>query len=418
MIGVRREVFKMKRFFRTSTIIIALGLAVSCSEQEFSSVPSNTCNNLNSSYGEKSCVEDPETGLNTFNYEVGSCKADILFVVDNSGSMYEDQIELAKRFPNFLSAINDLDYHIAVTTTDVSASPNNYDPNNVELSARQDGKLIKFPDGSKFITKSTPNAQSAFEKTVKREETEKCDNGQKSACPSSDERGIYAVNYAIYSAQQRGNLGPNLFFRPDSHLAIVFLSDENVRSDLGFVTASSLYKPVNEDRPQALIDYVKSTFGKAKTFSAHPIVIQSKLTYADASGNLLGIDDYTCHTAQANQANTSNKTMIRYGTWYEQLAVAATGNVDGSVISDLGGLVPGHAGSICEGNYTPILSKIGQSITKNSQASNLLCEPTDLTITIGGVQLTDGEYQLNGTRLQLPPTCQKVKVSYKCPRSI
>ena len=62
-------------------------------------------------------------GLNLYNYDVGACKADILFVVDNSGSMYEDQVELATRFPKFLEAINNLDYNIAITTTDVSSSP-------------------------------------------------------------------------------------------------------------------------------------------------------------------------------------------------------------------------------------------------------------------------------------------------------
>ena len=403
----------MRIFLRTSTIILALGLAMSCSEQEFSSVPTvpnNPCADINNNYGDEACIEDEITGFNVFNYEVDSCKADILFVVDNSGSMYDDQTELAMRFPNFLNSISSLDYQIAITTTDVSSSPNNYDPNNPQLLARQDGRLIKFPDGNKFITKSTPSAQGLFEQTVKREETKNCDN-RTAACPSSDERGIYAVNYALNTAQARGNLGPQLFFRPDSHLALVFLSDENVRSDLGRITP---YIPTDEDKPQTLIRSVEKIFGTTKTFSVHPIVIQSKLTYANSNGQLLNVDDVTCHREQLNQSNTSLTSMIRYGTWYEQLSLGKLGAEDGSVINYLGGLVPGHAGSICAGNFTPIVSKIGQSIVKHSQVVSLACEPTDLVVTIGVSRVDGNHYSIDGNRLQLPSTCERVKVTYKC----
>lgn len=409
----------MKRFLRTSIIIIALGLAVSCSEQKFSSIPSDTCSNLNDTYGDNACVTDPATGLNVLSYEVGSCKADILFVVDNSGSMYSEQLELANRFPSLLSAISSLDYHIAVTTTDVSSSPNNYDPNNVELLARQDGRLIKFPDGKKFLTKSTPNAQSAFEKTVKREETIQCEAGDHSACASDDERGIYAVNYALNTAQQRGNLGTSSFFRPDSYLAIVFISDENERSDAGLSTSNSLYKPVHEDTPQSLIDSVTGVFGKSKIFSAYPIVIQSRLTYANQNGDLYDKDDTSCHAQQLAQASTSRPDLIRYGTWYELLSLGTKGSVDGTSVTDLGGLVPGYADSICKGNYSNTLTEIGKNIAKYSQTTTKLsCVPEELSVSIGGVKLDSSEYTLNGTQLQWPATCEKVKVTYKCPTNI
>ncbi|MCB0392547.1 MAG: hypothetical protein KDD58_14760 [Bdellovibrionales bacterium] len=414
----------MKRVLRTSIIIIALGLAVSCSEQEFSSVPSDACVGVNNNHGDGACITDPETGMNAYNYSVGSCKADILFVIDNSGSMYEDQVELANRFPNFLSAINHLDYNIAITTTDISSSPNNYDPNDVELIARQDGRFIKFPNGQKFITKSTPNAQSAFEATVKRPETQNCDSGNKSACPTSDERGIYAVNYALNTAQERGNLGPNSFFRPDSHFAIVFLSDENVRSDayvnIDVDNPNPLYKPVEQDTPQSLIDSVTNILGSGSTFSAHPIVIQSAITHSDfdSKGILTPSHDVACKDEQAAQSGTSRPDMWRYGTWYEQLSTAATGTVDGSTVDHLGGLVKGHAGSICDTNYTPNLTKIGESIAQNTHTTNLLCDPTELKVKIGDKELNDSEYELEGSLLKLPATCEKVNVTYKCPANI
>lgn len=59
--------------------------------------------------------------------QVEECKKmDILFVVDNSGSMDQEQANLAKNFPSFVNVINtyktksgaDLDYRIAVTSSD------------------------------------------------------------------------------------------------------------------------------------------------------------------------------------------------------------------------------------------------------------------------------------------------------------
>lgn len=47
---------------------------------------------------------------------------DILFVIDNSGSMAEEQARLARNFPTFISALDGMgaDYRIGITTTDVA----------------------------------------------------------------------------------------------------------------------------------------------------------------------------------------------------------------------------------------------------------------------------------------------------------
>ncbi len=45
-------------------------------------------------------------------------EVDILFVVDNSGSMSEEQQGIGNKISGFLSRINNLDWQIAVTTTD------------------------------------------------------------------------------------------------------------------------------------------------------------------------------------------------------------------------------------------------------------------------------------------------------------
>jgi len=48
-------------------------------------------------------------------------KMDILFVIDNSGSMSQEQTNLVANFPQFVSVLeaSNLDYRVAVTTTSV-----------------------------------------------------------------------------------------------------------------------------------------------------------------------------------------------------------------------------------------------------------------------------------------------------------
>ena len=49
---------------------------------------------------------------------------DLLFVVDNSGSMSEEQENLARSFDTFIHWLTqeNVDFHIAITTTDVETN--------------------------------------------------------------------------------------------------------------------------------------------------------------------------------------------------------------------------------------------------------------------------------------------------------
>ena len=61
----------------------------------------------------------PSTGRS-----IPSGNVDIVFVVDNSGSMSEEQANLARNFPVFmdeLTALQGGDFHIAAVSTDLGA---------------------------------------------------------------------------------------------------------------------------------------------------------------------------------------------------------------------------------------------------------------------------------------------------------
>ena len=75
---------------------------------------------------------------------------DVLFVVDNSCSMEEEQNALAQNFPAFMSFFegSGLDWHIGVVSTDM------WDPNH-------SGKLRQI-SGFNYIDSSTPNPYQVF----------------------------------------------------------------------------------------------------------------------------------------------------------------------------------------------------------------------------------------------------------------
>ena len=157
----------------------------------------------------------------------GQGKVDVLFVVDNSGSLMEEQASLAQNFAAFLSGAQQrqVDYHLGVTTTGIEPSPSGWSRCPGGADGGEAGRL--FPvDGSspRVITPRTPGAAQVF-----------ANNVSVGVC-HWNEKGLEAARRAlgtplVDSADDPGtplpgdgNLG---FLRPDARLAVVFVSDED-----------------------------------------------------------------------------------------------------------------------------------------------------------------------------------------------
>lgn len=132
---------------------------------------------------------------------------DILYVVDNSNSMRNEQEALAGGFEAFISEINDTntDFQIGVITTSFDyANPDR-------------GKLIGTPQ---IITKTGDYVKLFEERALV------------GLDGSGKERGLEAAEYAL-SPLMTGT-GPNAgFLRSDAFLLVVFVSDEEDCSDGG-----------------------------------------------------------------------------------------------------------------------------------------------------------------------------------------
>jgi len=136
-------------------------------------------------------------------------QVDVLWAVDNSSSMEEEQQALAYNFGEFYKYMEQLVdpdaeeevFHIGVISTDV------YDP-------EHQGKLLGNPN---IITDATPNAAAVF-----------AENVNVGLEGKGDEQGFYAAVLALteplISAENA------TFLREDAYLFIIFVSDEDDRS--------------------------------------------------------------------------------------------------------------------------------------------------------------------------------------------
>lgn len=146
-----------------------------------------------------------EAGSSEFGQQVTYSKeVDVLWVVDTSSSMAKHQNLLAEQVPIFINGLNatGLDYHIGVTTMDMSGSGAH-------------GTLIAQTGSPKVLTKDTPNLIGLLAGRLRAGE-----NG------SPVERGREATMAVLNSSASGGDD----FLRPNSLLNVIFLSDEEDQS--------------------------------------------------------------------------------------------------------------------------------------------------------------------------------------------
>lgn len=357
------------------TTFLAMSLLSACSDTEFAK---------------------KDFSAESYTVQVG--QVDILFVVDNSGSMSQEQRRMANSFPNFVQGLDiaGLDYRIGIVTTDVESKTNP----KVNDGILQNGNLIQFPDQSFFLTPSSKNIETQFWDTIQRPETLTCENSgyNPSLCPSDDERGIYSAYLAV-------NANKKEFFRENGHIAFVFLSDEDVRGE--GLNNHPFRQPEALDYPENLIQVVKTRLGNNTDISAHAIVT----------------DSASCRQSQMAQGGNSNIHGV-IGQFYINMAnPSSPANISGGVtsLSDFAGgqLVQGVVGSICSSNYVSELGSIKNVLSKTKKTERLNCQlfdKDDLQVRVSG----EYAWTLNESmdEITFSPALKpgdSFKLDYECP---
>jgi hypothetical protein len=146
-------------------------------------------------------------------------RSDVLFVVDNSGSMGWAQAALAQNFGNFIRWASNLqvDFQIGVIATEVNDTENGIGdpPRDVEP-----GVLMEVPSRPKIFNNQTSDLQAAFTEAV----------AVGTCCSDEQEAGLQAAWMALTPPliDDPGKNGG--FLRKDAKLYVVILSDEQDQS--------------------------------------------------------------------------------------------------------------------------------------------------------------------------------------------
>jgi hypothetical protein len=264
-------------------------------------------------------------------------KVDVLFVVDNSGSMMEEQQSLGANFAAFLSAATTagVDYRIGVTTTGLDTSPGGWSVCPGGADGGENGRLFPVTGNTpRVITRSTPNAASVF-----------ATNTQVGVC-HWNEQGLEGAYRALSSPllhavddprTPQPNDGNGEFLRPEARLAIIFVTDEDDFSNQQVSFYETYFRALKDNEP-------------------------SKLSISAIAGPQ---DLSTCSTASSS------------GTRYIQLARATGGVVE----------------SICTPNWAESLKKLSSTTFGPKRIfplTHLPADPSQIAVKVDGQPVTAG----------------------------
>ncbi len=247
-------------------------------------------------------------------------KLDVLFVVDNSGSMQTSQTNLAANFPSFINYFKSkgYDFRIAVTTTDAyygdvflanGCSLCNVQQTQFRATADQTAGATLY----RVVDNVTPNLDLVFSNNV-----------QVGTRGSGDERAFSSMRAALSSSLNSG------FHRSDAYLSVIIVSDSDDYSYAGI----NIYENLTGTLPP--LDPIDTYVNYLNTFT-------KGLPTSDYSVSTIGVLDVACR----NLLKVENKISNRY-----------------MALSDATG---GTKNSICS-SFDSVLNNISSTIASNTQA--------------------------------------------------
>lgn len=167
------------------------------------------------------------TGITTDGMSDACQKVDLLFVVDDSSSMYDQQVSLINSFPGFVTGVQANlasadSYHIGVVTSDA------YEGN--EVGCQDIGDLVTKTDGYK----SSQQTCTPFSSGMRFMDQTEPDLGAKFACAANpgilgadDERVMRSLLDALSPAKGDPGGCNEGFLRQDALLVVVIITDED-----------------------------------------------------------------------------------------------------------------------------------------------------------------------------------------------
>lgn len=258
-------------------------------------------------------------------------KIDILWVVDNSGSMETSQNNLAANFQSFINRFQqqNYDFHMAVTTTDAWMKQFNAASNLAKIrdgAILQNNPRIENHSGVFVMNSETPNLESVFSTNIKQ-----------GTLGNGDERALESIKQTLLEPTNSS------FRRADAFLAVIIVSDEEdfSGSTTNFEDSASNYSV------QSYADFLDA-------------YTEAELYGKNYSVNSIVVPDTACQ-AQLSTDGFARKIAHR--------------------VNELATLTGGVQGSLCS-NFGETLDLISDTIIQLSSVFKLNREPQEDTITV------------------------------------
>lgn len=266
-------------------------------------------------------------------------KIDILWVVDNSGSMDPLQQNLIVNFSNFINNFQGkgFDYKMAVTTTDSYLSGASF--NNVPSLARVRDGAGSSHTGQFFITPYIPSIVSTF-----------MTNATQGSSGSGDERAFQSMLETLKSPLNSD------FRRSDSFFAVIILSDEDDFTDYS--------------RPE--LSWVRGGVADHSYTNPGLVTVDSVVTQ---------LDQITNSTSTNRRYNVSSIAVLDEACRQQHLPQSSV-TIVGQRYMDLANRTGGVTGSICDSSYSSSLNFIQQRIVELSTQFPLNGDPNPSTIVV------------------------------------
>ncbi len=290
-----------------------------------------------------------------------SRKMDILWVVDNSGSMDSSQTNLTNSFNSFISRFQTLgyDFHMAVTSTDAwrAANVSNTTSKNMlqslrvgEINYSTNPYSWRVNSGVRIMDNTTANLSNVFLK-----------NAMQGVNGTGDER-------AFSSFQQVLNYSGNSDFRrADAVLAVIIVSDEDDFSgntsayfvgDYADEQNSDPVVPVNTGSPWDIYHLYQDS--RLYPVSNYKTYLDGLVGAGNYNVSFIGVLDTQCK-ASLNTSFVGRRIGRRY--------------------AELADMTGGQKASLCD-NFGSSLSNIAESILSLSSTFKLGREPDTATIRV------------------------------------
>jgi hypothetical protein len=262
-------------------------------------------------------------------------EVDILWVVDDSQSMAEEQTAVANAFGSFIAQIDGTgaDWHMAAISTSFDAG----DP--------MRGRFLGEPA---VLTPAVPEYTALFQSRV-----------QVGASGSDFERSFEATDYALSGVMT--NTYNKGFLRRDAYLMLVYLSDENDCSDEGGLGPDAKGEDCyGADAALVPVSEYVARFRKLKDDPSYVLV-----------GAIVG----------PRRDSSDGCEQAVPGHRYFELADAMGGNL----------------GNICEADYSPVLEVLGQHASGIRETFELTARPKLDTLKVeidageGEIEVLEGE---------------------------